>query len=253
MTYRPRPPRSGMTGIRAGQALGHDGRMRIVAQDRDGQRLTGFDLGHGDDPVEQLAARGFRTVKPIGASGSDEELTVTLLAEPQPPTGTVRRAPTGPEQVPPRDIDVPADAEAVRRQRVAAYAWVESDRGILASQFHRPVPGGGWGPPGGGIDPGEEPVDAVHREVREETSQKIDLGELVGVDTRHWIGRNPAGVVEDFHAVRLIYRATCPDPTDPVVLDVGGTTTAAAWFRYETWQDQPWNPGWRDVLFTLFG
>lgn len=227
--------------------------MRIVAQDRDGRRLTEFDLGHGADPVEQLAGRGLRTLKPIDATGTDAGLTITLLAEPDPRLSDVPRPATVRQEIPPREIDVPADAEAVRRQRVASYAWVESSRGILASEFYRPVPGGRWGPPGGGIDPGEEPVDAVRREVLEETSQKVDVGELVGVDTRHWIGRNPAGVVEDFHAVRLIYRATCPDPTDPVVLDVGGTTTAATWFPYESWQDQPWNTGWRDVLITLFG
>lgn len=223
--------------------------MQIVAADRDGRRLTEFDLGHGADPTDELASRGFRTVKPVDASGADDDLVVTLLAEPDPGVGA---RPATARAVAPREIDMPDRAEAVRRQRVAAYAWVESSRGILASEFYRPVPDGRWGLPGGGIDPGEEPVDAVHREVLEETSQKIDLGELVGVDTRHWIGRNPAGVVEDFHAVRLIYRAICPDPTDPVVLDVGGTTTAATWFPYESWQDQPWNTGWRDVVTRLF-
>jgi hypothetical protein len=38
-----------------------------------------------------------------------------------------------------------------------------------------------------------------------------------------------------------------------VVIDVGGTTTAATWFPYESWQDQPWNTGWRDLLVSLFG
>lgn len=227
--------------------------MHIVAHDRYGARLTEFDLGHGEDPAEQLAIRGFRTVQPLEAAGTDAELTITLLAEPDPDIIAEPSGPTARELVPPREFDVPDDAEAVRRQRVAAYAWVESVRGILAAEFHRPVPGGRWGLPGGGIDPGEEPIDAVHREVMEETSQKIELGELIGVDTRHWIGRNPAGVVEDFHAVRLIYRATCPDPTDPVVLDVGGTTTAAAWFPRQTWLEQEWNTGWRDVLLDLFG
>ncbi|QGN35562.1 NUDIX domain-containing protein [Microlunatus sp. Gsoil 973] len=157
------------------------------------------------------------------------------------------------EHRPSTDGNGSADGPAVRRQRIAAYAWVESSRGILAAEFYRPVPGGRWGLPGGGLDEREEPVDAVHREVMEETSQRIELGELVRVDTRHWIGRSPAGVLEDFHAVRLIYRARCPEPTDPVVIDVGGTTTAAAWFPYESWPDQPWNTGWRDLLVTLFG
>ena len=227
-------------------------RVLIVATDARGRTLTEFDLGHGEDPAEQLALRRFRTVRPIDASGADGDLTITLLAEPDPEITVVPSGPTLREDLTPREQDLPDDAEPVRRQRVGAYAWVESARGILASEFYRPAPGGRWGPPGGGIDPGEEPVDAVYREVIEETSQKIELGDLVAVNTMHWIGRNPAGIVEDFHAVRLIYRAICPDPTDPVVLDVGGTTTAATWFPYATWQDQSWNTGWRDVLVGLF-
>ena len=81
--------------------------------------------------------------------------------------------------------------------------------------------------PGGGIDEGEAPVAAVVREVHEETGQPVDVGDLVLVQSSHWVGRSPHGGVEDFHAVRLIYRGTCPDPTDPVVHDQGGTTAAA--------------------------
>jgi ADP-ribose pyrophosphatase YjhB (NUDIX family) len=230
----------------------------IVGQSGDGRRLTEFDLGHGDDPGAQLALRGLRTVRPLRAAGSDGDLTVTMLVEPgtdrgngassDPARDAERRSPT-----PNASGNGSGDGRAVRRQRVAAYAWVESTRGILAAEFYRPVPGGRWGLPGGGLDENEEPVDAVHREVMEETSQRIELGELVGVDSRHWVGRSPAGVLEDFHAVRLIYRARCPVPTDPVVIDVGGTTTAATWFPYESWQDQPWNTGWRDLLVSLFG
>lgn len=217
--------------------------MKIVGRDQAGQTLTEFDLGHGEDPAEQLAIRGLRIIGPIDAFGSDDELTVTWRVEPDPGILAAVR---------PAEVGVADGSAAVRRQRVAAYAWVESSRGILASEFYRPVPGGRWGLPGGGIDPGEEPADAVHREVLEETSQKIELGDLVGVDTRRRIGRSLTGELEDFHAVRIIYRASCPDPTDPVVIDVGGTTTAAAWFPYETVPDQSWNTAWREVINALF-
>jgi ADP-ribose pyrophosphatase YjhB (NUDIX family) len=103
------------------------------------------------------------------------------------------------------------------------------------------------------VDADEEPVAAVHREVYEETSQRIELGDLVAVRTRHHIGPNLAGDFSDFHAVQLIYRARCPHPTDPLVLDVGGTTSAAAWFPRANWQDGPWMRHWRDVLVELFG
>jgi dihydroxy-acid dehydratase len=34
---------------------------------------------------------------------------------------------------------------------------------------------------------------------------------------------------EDYHAVRLIHRGRCLDPSEPVVHDVGGSTSAARW------------------------
>jgi hypothetical protein len=57
--------------------------------------------------------------------------------------------------------------------------------------------------------------------------------------------------VEDFHAVRLVYRATCADPTDPVVHDQGGTTAAARWVPRDGWQDLTWTANWRQALRRL--
>jgi ADP-ribose pyrophosphatase YjhB (NUDIX family) len=130
-----------------------------------------------------------------------------------------------------RDLDIdPADA-AEPHQRVAAYALVTSTRGVLLTQFTGLTNvEGEWGLPGGGLDPGESPVEGVHREVWEETGQRVRLGELVAVQSSHWVGRAPSGVVEDFHAVRIVYAATCASPGDPVVHDVGGTTADARWF-----------------------
>jgi 8-oxo-dGTP diphosphatase len=216
----------------------------IIAQDNAGRTLTEFDLAHGSDPVGGVSERGFRVLRPVEAVRDGEELLIKFLAETDSVSRQSRQLIAGRDGV--------ASAEVVR-QRVAAYAWVESRRGILASEFHRPVQGGRWGLPGGGIDPGEEPRAAVHREVLEETGQRIVLGELVDVNTRHWIGSNADGVTEDFHAVRLIYRAECPDPTDPQVLEIDGTTSDAAWFPLHSWQDAPWMSHWREMLIDLFG
>ena len=128
----------------------------------------------------------------------------------------------------------------VVRQRVAAYAVVRSSRGLLATEFSaRTAVEGLWGMPGGGLDDHEEPAACVLREVAEETSQLVELGPLTAVQTSHWIGRNPHGMIEDFQAVRLIYVGSCPDPTDPVVRDRDGTTNDARWVELDEWRACP--------------
>lgn len=89
------------------------------------------------------------------------------------------------------------------------------------------------------MDPGESPLEAVHREVWEETDQRLTDVEFLGVRTSHWIGRAPGGRIEDFHAVRLYYRAHCPAPSDPIVHDVGGSTASAAWVTRTTLEATP--------------
>jgi ADP-ribose pyrophosphatase YjhB (NUDIX family) len=142
--------------------------------------------------------------------------------------------------------------EPVVRQRVAVYAVVRSARGVLLAENSVLTNAAGtWGLAGGGLDDGELPEAALHREVWEETGQVVDVAGVAAVTTRHWVGRAPDGRLEDFHAVRLIYRATCPEPTDPVVHDADGTTSAAAWFPVDALADLPLAVWTREVLAHL--
>ena len=52
-------------------------------------------------------------------------------------------------------------------------------------------------------------------------------------------------MLEDFHAVRIVYAATCPEPTDIVIHDVGGTTSDARWVPVERIDDSPLTSSWR--------
>lgn len=210
------------------------------------------DLGHGGDPELVAFGHGFVVLAPLDAVRTDDDDDLVLRLRVRPAGSTP--APVVRSRGRDRGLVVPAGVQPEVRQRFAAYAVVRSSRGVLATEYSdRTAVQGRWGMPGGGIDDGEQPADAARREVVEETSQLIELGELIKVQTSHWVGRSPRGTIEDFHAVRLIYTAECPDPTDPVVIDTGGTTESARWVPTDTWSSLVWTQNWRLVIGELLG
>ena len=62
--------------------------------------------------------------------------------------------------------------------RVVA-AVIESDKKILATQRGYGEFKGGWEFPGGKIEPGETPQQALVREIKEELDTEIEVGELI--------------------------------------------------------------------------
>ena len=182
-------------------------------------------LEHGADPAVVTHDQGFVVARPLRATRDPEgELVLTLLVRPV----ADEPRPVLPGRGRDAGLQVPAGVQPEVRQRVDAYAVVTSSLGLLATEYSdRTAVPGRWGMPGGGIDDDEQPEAAVLREVAEETNQQVKLGNLVRVQTSHWIGHSPRGTLEDFQAVRLVYRATCPHPDEPKVLDVGGTTRSA--------------------------
>jgi len=122
-----------------------------------------------------------------------------------------------------------ADHEPFRRQRVAAYALVRrGDRVLLTRISARGAHAGEWTLPGGGIDHGESPRDAVAREVEEETGLACAVGDLVDVHDVHFTGTAPTGRHEDFHGVHLVFAATVAGE-EPRVVEQDGTTDEVAW------------------------
>ena len=191
--------------------------------------VAAFALGHGEDPLDGLHGRGW-TGRAVGVEGVRGRPRPCATRWSPPVRGRPRRGPAG------RRVrgSVPTERRGViPNQRVAAYAVVVADDRLLLTQLAaRTGAGGRWNLPGGGLDPGEGPEDAVVREVLEETGQVVEDVRLVDVMTQHWIGRSPRGL-EDYHAVRLLHTARCPRPTAPVVHDVGGSTADARWVRLD--------------------
>lgn len=222
--------------------------LLVVGVDRRGTEVARLVLGHGQDPTTLLAAHGWkvRLARDVASeTARTQVLTMTFVVEPQ------AAASLAPGEGTPRDHDLVASSGELPEphQRVAAYAVVTSSRGVLMTQFSgRTNAEGRWGLPGGGIEHGEAPARAVVREVWEETGQVITLSDLALIQTSHWIGRAPTGRLEDFHAVRVVYRAICPEPTEPVVHDVGGTTASAAWVSPPGLDRLDVTPSWRLLL-----
>lgn len=220
------------------------GIMIITGRTAAGNAVFEEELPHGVSPVALAGSLGWAVERPRSADLVDGEVTLDLAVVPLDGGRPPEDLPTG------RDPGLgTVDGQAPRRQRVAAYALVTSTSGLLATEFSdRTAVPGRWGLPGGGIDPGETPRESVLREVVEETNQTIELGDLVEVQSSHWVGRAPTGIVQDFHALRLVYTATCPAPRTPEVLDVGGTTEQSRWIPLAQWDSVPWTSGWQDIL-----
>ncbi|HJE50411.1 MAG TPA: NUDIX domain-containing protein [Tessaracoccus flavescens] len=102
--------------------------------------------------------------------------------------------------------------------------WIERDEVV-------------WSLPGGGVELGESPEEAVHREVLEESGYTAELDELLGVFTRvipadqriRPVGERPLQLVS------VIYRGRVTG--GELTFEVGGSSDEARWFRLDELDD----------------
>lgn len=124
-------------------------------------------------------------------------------------------------------------------QRFAAYGFVRNERGdVLLTRIADGFPSAGkWHLPGGGTDFGEQPAEALLRELAEETGYAGEITGLLGVGSRHEPDQlGPEGFPIDWHGVRALYAVRVggdgvPDPAGPT--EVGGSTAEARWFAHD--------------------
>ena len=208
-----------------------------------GNAVVDLVIGHGEHPDTTLYRAGWIAGRPVEARCCDGDVVVTLEVRP-----------VSPADAPPADRMVVyeepgTDEVPVIRQRIGAYGIVLSERGLLGTVLSR-ITGapGAWNLPGGGLDAGEEPMAGLLREIHEETGQEVVAGQLLALQSDHWIGRAPNGGLEDYHALRIIYSATCEKPSRPRVHDLGGSTARADWVPVKSWRKLPWTRAARQVL-----
>lgn len=136
-----------------------------------------------------------------------------------------------------------------RTQRLGAYGVVVAPGVdgtpclLLTRVSPTGYPAGWWALPGGGVDHGESPHDAVVREVHEETGLHVVARRLVDVHDVHTVAQGRDDRYEDYHGVHLLYavrvagvEAGRPLPV-PHVVEVDGTTDVATWLPLDTVDD----------------
>ncbi|GAA4813774.1 NUDIX hydrolase [Nocardioides caeni] len=118
-----------------------------------------------------------------------------------------------------------------RVQRLAAYAViVRGDQILLSRLSERVTKRELWSLPGGGVDHGEDPIDAVIREIHEETGLSATVDDTAHVHSLHVADSWRRGRKVDAHSVRIVYEGWVPaDSPEPQVVEIDGSTAEAAW------------------------
>jgi 8-oxo-dGTP diphosphatase len=121
--------------------------------------------------------------------------------------------------------------------RLAAYAVCIEGGRVLLARYVPPEGEATWTLPGGGVEHGEDPFDAVIREVAEETGSHAIVERLLGVDSRvipaadRLPGLSEHQNVGIFYQVRITAGPLRPEPDGDITELVWTPTPGVAHLR----------------------
>jgi 8-oxo-dGTP diphosphatase len=110
----------------------------------------------------------------------------------------------------------------MRTDIVAAGIVIERDRILLSRRKKGTHLAGRWEFPGGKVEPGEDPRDALRRELEEELGIQTEVGEIVDVTFHRYDDADKAVLLLFFSATRV------PGSPEPRAIDVAEVKWAEA-------------------------
>lgn len=136
----------------------------------------------------------------------------------------------------------------LRRTRVGAYAIVTARGALLLTQLGAGPDRGRWSLPGGGLEHGEHPREALARELEEEAGLALEAPSLSGLISIREPHLPTSGPPEDVHYLGIIFHAALPAQTPLKEQGDGEGCTAARWFELSSLEQVPLSRSAREAL-----